>query len=71
MTDNRALFAAFQKVRADVDQALVETRRKEAEAREAEEKKRLAERRAKRAGGAAKALQTPPAKTAAAPEPAK
>ncbi len=70
MTDNRALFAAFQKVRADVDQALVETRRKEAEAREAEEKKRLAERRAKRAGGAAKALQTPPAKTAAAPEPA-
>ena len=29
MADNRALMAAFQKVRADVDQALEQTRRKE------------------------------------------
>lgn len=45
MADNRALFAAFQKVRADVDQALEETRRKEAQQRAAEEAKRLEERR--------------------------
>lgn len=50
MADNRALFAAFQKVRADVDQALEETRRKEAEKRAAEEAARLEERRRKRAG---------------------
>ncbi|MDO5531320.1 ATP-dependent RNA helicase HrpA [Sutterella sp.] len=50
MADNRALFAAFQKVRADVDQALEETRKKEALAREAEERRRLEEKRAKRAG---------------------
>ena len=50
MADNRALFAAFQKVRADVDQALEETRRKEAEKRAAEEAARLEERRLKRAG---------------------
>lgn len=50
MADNRALFAAFQKVRADVDQALEETRRKEAEKRAAEEAARLEERRSKRAG---------------------
>ena len=58
MADNRALFAAFQKVRADVDQALEETRRKEAEKRAAEEAARLEERRLKRAGiPAAKPLQ--------------
>lgn len=50
MADNRALFAAFQKVRADVDQALEDTRRKEAEKRAAEEAARLEERRLKRAG---------------------
>ena len=50
MADNRALMAAFQKVRVDVDQALEQTRRKEEAARAAEEAKRMAERRAKRAG---------------------
>ena len=37
MAADRALFAAFQKVRADVDAALAETRRKEAELRAKEE----------------------------------
>lgn len=45
MADNRALMAAFQKVRADVDQALEQTRRKEEAARAAEEAKRAQERR--------------------------
>ena len=44
MADNRALMAAFQKVRADVDQALEQTRRKEEAARAAEEAKRAQER---------------------------
>ena len=48
MADNRALMAAFQKVRADVDQALEQTRRKEEAARAAEEAKRAQERREKR-----------------------
>ena len=53
MADNRALMAAFQKVRADVDQALEQTRRKEEAARAAEEAKRAQERREKRQGSAA------------------
>ena len=53
MADNRALMAAFQKVRADVDQALEQTRRKEEAARTAEEAKRAQERREKRQGSAA------------------
>ena len=52
MADNRALMAAFQKVRADVDQALEQTRRKEEAARAAEEAKRAQERREKRQGRA-------------------
>ena len=44
-----ALFAAFQKVRSDVDGALEVTRRKEEEKREREEAERLAAARAKRA----------------------
>ena len=44
-----ALFAAFQKVRSDVDGALEVTRRKEEEKREREEAERLAAARATRA----------------------
>ena len=53
MADNRALMAAFQKVRADVDQALEQTRRKEEAVRAAEEAKRAQDRREKRQGSAA------------------
>ena len=53
MADNRALMAAFQKVRADVDQALEQTRRKEEAGRAAEEAKRAQDRREKRQGSAA------------------
>lgn len=48
MAADRALFAAFQKVRADVDAALAETRRKEAELRAKEEAEALAARREKK-----------------------
>lgn len=82
MADNRALMAAFQKVRKDVDQALEVTRRKEEEARAREEAKRLAERRAKRLGieppkpkpqpaPAPKPQPKPRPEPAAAPEPRK
>ncbi len=70
MADNRALFAAFQKVRADVDQALSETRRKEALAREAEEAKRLEERRRARGVKAGAPAPAKAAPAAAAPRPA-
>ena len=46
---DRALWAAFQKVRTEVEGALEETRKKEAQRIEAEEKRRREEKAKKRA----------------------
>lgn len=64
---DRALWAAFQKVRTEVEGALEETRKKEAQRLEEEEKRRREERAKKRAAKYAPVAPEPTAKPAQKP----